>query len=241
MKIQRVAARIALLLACSQFSTLAAEPVDMAKRAEELKSLKWGMFVCWSFSTFSGKEWSPGVKDLALFKATEVDTDQWARTAKEAGMGYIDFLTKHHDGFCLWDTKTTQRKVTKAPLGKDVLRLLQQSCDKYGIKLALYFSENEFEDNKDYHPGGYSVEMKKAQLKELLTEYGADRVHLVRHTSRQGGCGRSEFPAHAGICNRIQGRRQLEAGGDWNNDRRKQDLRVQAREGPLLSAEYHQG
>ena len=55
-----------------------AEPVDMAKRAEELKSLKWGMFICWSFSTFSGKEWTPGVKDVSFFKATGCDTDQWA-------------------------------------------------------------------------------------------------------------------------------------------------------------------
>ena len=88
----------------------------MAKRAEELKNLRWGMFICWSFSTFSGKEWTGGITDVNFFRATDADTDQWARTAKEAGMGYILFLTKHHDGFCLWDTKTTDRKVTKAPL-----------------------------------------------------------------------------------------------------------------------------
>jgi alpha-L-fucosidase len=87
-------------------------------------------------------------------------------------MGYILFLTKHHDGFCLWDTKTTDRKVTKAPLGRDVLAELRKSCDKYGLKLALYFSEGEFKDRVTYHPGGYTPEMKKAQLKELLTQYG---------------------------------------------------------------------
>ena len=59
-------------------------------------------------------------------------------------MGYILFLTKHHDGFCLWDTKTTDRKVTKAPLGRDVLAELRKSCDKHGIKLALYFSEGDW-------------------------------------------------------------------------------------------------
>ncbi len=183
---------VAMMLAAVGFTASAAEPVDMAKRAEELKNLKWGMFICWSFSTFSGNEWSRGVKDVALFKATEVDTDQWARTAKEAGMGYIDFLTKHHDGFCLWDTKTTERKVTRAPLGKDVLRLLRQSCDKYGIKLALYFSENEFEDNKDYHPGGYSVEMKKAQIKELLTEYGPIEYIWFDHALGDAGLNHDE-------------------------------------------------
>ena len=66
-------------------------------------NLRWGMFICWSFSTFSGKEWTPGVMDVS-FQATGCDTDQ-SRTAQEAGMGYILFLTKHHDGFCLWDTK----------------------------------------------------------------------------------------------------------------------------------------
>ena len=81
------------------------------QRANELKDLKWGMFICWSFSTFSGTEWTdPAGKDPSFFQATDVDTDQWARTAKEAGMGYILFLAKHHDGFCLWDTKTTQFK-----------------------------------------------------------------------------------------------------------------------------------
>lgn len=92
MKIQHVAVKIALLLACSQFSTQAAEPVDMAKRAEELKNLRWGMFICWSFSTFSGSEWTEGANGVSFFKATEVDTDQWAKTAKEAGMGYILYL-----------------------------------------------------------------------------------------------------------------------------------------------------
>ena len=81
---------------------------------------------------------------MNFFRAKACDTDQWARTAKEAGMGYILFLTKHHDGFCLWDTKTTDRKVTKAPLGRDVLAELRKSCDKHGVKLALYFSEGDW-------------------------------------------------------------------------------------------------
>jgi len=165
----------------------AAAPVDLQQRAQELKDLKWGLFVCWSLSTFSGKEWTPGVTDIAAFKATGCDTDQWARTAKEAGMGYILFLTKHHDGFCLWDTKTTERKVTKAPLGCDVLAQLRRSCDKFGIKLALYFSEGEFDDNKTYHPAGYTPEMKKAQLKELLTEYGPIEYIWFDHAQTDGG------------------------------------------------------
>lgn len=181
------------LLAAIALATTAAEPVDMSVRAEELKNLKWGMFICWSFSTFSGTEWTPGVQDVAFFTATEVDTDQWARTAKEAGMGYILFLAKHHDGFCLWDTATTDRKVTAAPLGRDVLVELKQSCDKYGIKLALYFSEGEWQwpnkpDGTRYqNNGGYNPEMKKAQLRELLTQFGPIEYIWFDHAIGDGG------------------------------------------------------
>jgi alpha-L-fucosidase len=187
---------IAACIAALSANTLwAAETVDMQRRAAELKNLRWGMFVCWSFSTFSGKEWTPGMKDLAAFRATRCDTDQWARTAKEAGMGYILFLTKHHDGFCLWDTKTTARKVTKAPLGRDVLAELRKSCDKYGIRLALYFSLGEFADNKDYHPGGYTPEMQKAQLKELCTQYGPIEFFWMDCAQGDGGLDRQKITA----------------------------------------------
>jgi alpha-L-fucosidase len=187
---------LALAIVCAaSFGSPAAKAVDMKKRAEELKSLKWGMFVCWSFSTFSGTEWTPGVKDITAFRATACDTDQWARTAKEAGMGYILFLTKHHDGFCLWDTKTTARKVTRAPLGRDVLKELRASCDKHGIRLALYFSLGEFADNKDYHPGGYRPEMQKAQLKELCTQYGPIEFFWMDCAQGNGGLDRREITA----------------------------------------------
>jgi hypothetical protein len=63
-------------------------------RVEALKNQRFGMFICWSFSTFSGREWTPGVTNVELFGAKKCDTDQWARTAKEAGMGYILFPTK---------------------------------------------------------------------------------------------------------------------------------------------------
>jgi len=171
--------------------------IDMASRAEELKNLRWGMFICWSFSTFSGKEWTPGVKDVGFFKATGCDTDQWAQTAQEAGMGYILFLTKHHDGFCLWDTQTTDRKVTRSPLGRDVLAELRKSCDKHGIRLALYFSEGDWTwpgavDGKGGNGGGSQPEVKKAQLKELLTRYGPIEYVWFDHAVGDGGLSHKE-------------------------------------------------
>jgi len=170
-------------------------PAVSEARVEALKNLRFGMFVCWSFSTFSGKEWTRGVTNIDLFAAKDCDTDQWAKTAKEAGMGYILFLTKHHDGFCLWDTDTTGRKVTKAPLGRDVLAEVRKSCDKYGLKLALYFSEGEFADNGLYHPGGYTPELKKAQLAELLTRYGPVEYIWFDHAQTDGGLSHAETAA----------------------------------------------
>ena len=161
-------------------------------RAAQVRDMKWGMFICWSFSTFSGQEWTPTqAKDAGYFKASGCDTDQWCQTAKDAGMGYILFLTKHHDGFCLWDTKTTEKKVTNSPLGIDVLAKLRKSCDKTGIKLALYFSEGDWNwpgavDGKG-NQGGSNPEMKKAQLEELLTQYGPIEFWWMDHAVGDGG------------------------------------------------------
>jgi len=182
--------------AAARPSTPPVDKVDPDRRAKELQQLRFGMFICWSFSTFSGREWTGGVKDVSFFKAASCDTDQWARTAKEAGMGYILFLTKHHDGFCLWDTKTTDRKVTKAPLGKDVLAAVRKSCDKYGVKLALYFSEGDWTwpgavDGKG-KKGGSNPAVKKAQLKELCTQYGPIEFFWMDHATGDGGLGHKE-------------------------------------------------
>jgi len=165
-------------------------------RVKQMQDMKWGMFICWSFSSFYGQEWTPTKgKDASFFKATGCDTDQWCRTAKDAGMGYILFLAKHHDGFCLWDTKTTEKKVTNSPLGVDVLAKLRKSCDKYGIKLALYFSEGDWNwpgavDGK--RNGGKNPEVKKAQLKELLTKYGPIEFWWIDHAIGTGGLSHKE-------------------------------------------------
>jgi alpha-L-fucosidase len=185
----------------------AADVPDISRRTQELKDLRWGLFVCWSFSTFSGQEWTPGVTNVNAFKATGCDTEQWVKTAKEAQMGYILFLTKHHDGFCLWDTKTTHRKVTESPLGRDVLRELRAACDKHRLKLALYFSEGEWDwpnkpDGTRYQAnGGYNPDMKKAQLRELLTEYGPVEYIWFDHAIGDGGLSHAETMA---FCKALQ-------------------------------------
>jgi alpha-L-fucosidase len=201
MKRDAVVVLIMTMFVCGCAST---PEINMTKlpdeiRAQQIKDMKLGMFICWSFSTFSGQEWTPTLdKDASYFKATGCDTDQWCRTAREAGMNYILFLTKHHDGFCLWDTATTEKKVTNSPLGIDVLAKLRESCDKYGIKLALYFSEGDWNwpgavDGKGYDKGsGKNPEMKKAQLKELLTNYGPIEFWWMDHAVGTGGLSHKE-------------------------------------------------
>lgn len=142
-------------------------PLPDSIRIKNILSLKWGMFLHWSLGTFSNQEWTKDIDDVNFFNATAVNTDQWCKAAKDSGMGYIIFVAKHHDGFCMWDTQTTEFKVTNSPLKKDVLAELRKSCDKYGIKMCLYFSEGDWR-----WPNYKNAELKKAQLTELFTQYG---------------------------------------------------------------------
>jgi len=194
-----------VLLSCQgQNSEDITMKLDNNIRAQQIKDLKFGMFICWSLSTFSGYEWTRSVTDVSFFKATGCDTDQWYETAQNAGMNYILFLTKHHDGFCLWDTKTTEFKVTNSPLGIDVLAKLRKSCDKYGIKLALYFSEDDWTwikgelpqdgfkpDQPKYRDPiwrtGQDSTLKKQQLEELCTNYGPIEFFWMDYAQGTGG------------------------------------------------------
>ena len=195
---------VIFLSSCTSSPQINKNKIPDEARAEQISDLKFGMFICWSFSTFSGSEWTRGVKDVGFFKATGCDTDQWCKTAKDAGMSYILFLTKHHDGFCLWDTATTDWKVTKSPLGIDVLAKLRKSCDRHGIKLALYYSEGDWTwikgeipkdgltpQNKNWGDliwkSGKNAELKKAQLKELCTQYGPIEFFWMDHAQSDGG------------------------------------------------------
>ena len=194
MKTQPFAAVLTLAMAGA---AIAAEPAINANkisnevRAQQIKDMKFGMFICWSFSTFSGYEWTPGVEDIDFFNPTGFDPDQWCHVAKDASMQYILFLTKHHDGFCLWDTKTTDRNVTntKALKGIDVLAEVKKACEKHDLKLALYFSEGDWSwsERKDIHQSVPRPEIKKAQLKELLTQYGQIEFFWMDHAISDGG------------------------------------------------------
>lgn len=169
-------------------SAINANKIPDAVRAQQIKDLRFGMFVCWSFSSVSGQEWTKEPRGPEFFNVTGCDTNQWCETAKAAGMKYILFLAKHHDGFCLWDTKTTDLKVTQSPLKLDVLAQLRKSCDKHGLKLALYFSEGDWRHPRNTpEKEKQAIELKKAQLKELCTLYGPIEFFWMDHAACGNG------------------------------------------------------
>ena len=100
-------------------------------------------FVHFGPNTFTGREWGDGREDPAVFHPASLDTDQWCAVMKAAGMSLVVLTVKHHDGFCLWQTRCTAHSVASSPWrgGRgDVLGDLSRSCAKHGIKLGVYLS-----------------------------------------------------------------------------------------------------
>lgn len=110
------------------------------KYQQEQMDRKFGMFIHFGVNTFGNVEWSDGMIQALSYKPAEIDADQWVRTAYEAGMNYVIMITKHHDGFCLWDTKYTEYCVRNSGNKTDVIKEVAKACEKYGIKLGLYYS-----------------------------------------------------------------------------------------------------
>lgn len=102
-------------------------------------------FIHFGINTFTGREWGNGKENSVLFNPQgQVDTDQWCRVMKEAGMTKIMMTVKHHDGFCLWQTRYNDNFSVKTSPWKngkgDVYRMLAQSAKKYGLKMGVYIS-----------------------------------------------------------------------------------------------------
>ena len=114
-------------------------PRQLSYHAEEFIA-----FVHFGPNTFSGREWGTGKENPVLFNPPQVDTDQWCRAFKAAGMKKVILTVKHHDGYCLWQTRYNKTfSVHQSPWkdGKgDVLRLLADSCQKHGLRLGVYLS-----------------------------------------------------------------------------------------------------
>ena len=160
-------------------------------------SNKFGMFIHWGLYSLTKLQEQAVIrydldkveyeKLIYKFNPKKFNPDKWVKLAKKCGMDYICFTTKHHDGFCMWDTKYTDYNIMNTPYKKDVLKMLAKSCAKYGIKLSLYYSNPDWNHPYGYNPNSTHqwlavnknkpdldkyVDFVKNQISELLTNYG---------------------------------------------------------------------
>lgn len=138
-----------------------------------IQEMKFYAFVHYGVNTFTNREWGNGKESEAVFNPKKQNTDQWCSAIKDAGMKGVILTCKHHDGFCLWPSKTTEHSVKNSPYknGKgDVVREVSESCKKYGLKFGVYLSPWD-RNAKCYGTPEYN-DFYIAQLTELLTGYG---------------------------------------------------------------------
>ncbi len=166
---------------------------------EAWQDMRFGMFLCWGPVSLTGKEigWSrgepawgrrPGMRGgkgptpaevydnlYKQWKPDRFDAEHWVKVAKEAGQKYLIFLVKHHDGFCLYDTKLTDYKSTgPASAWKvDVMKAVADACHKHDLKLMIYYSQPDWR-HPDYLGERHDryIEYLHGQIRELLTNYG---------------------------------------------------------------------
>ena len=197
----RISSWLFILLGSSVMSVgfaRAAEPLTPNTMARgEFQDRKFGLFVHWGVYSLLGKgEWVMDRDQIPIveyeklpprFNPAEFDAENWVKTAKAAGMKYITVTAKHHDGFCMYDSKLTQFDIVDAtPYGKDPLKALADSCRKHKITLFFYYSLLDWH-HPDYFPRGRTgkhsgretkgdwaryLEYYRGQVGELCTNYG---------------------------------------------------------------------
>ncbi len=158
---------------------------------------RFGMFIHWGLYSILGwheqHQWRARVpreeyvKLQQRWNPVKFNPDEWLDQMEKAGMKYVCLTTKHHDGFCLWDTKQTKYNTMNTPYSKDVLRMLSDACHRRGVPLCLYYSivdwnQPNYPNQGRHHelqpqPGdqpdmGKYMEFLKEQVRELCTNYG---------------------------------------------------------------------
>ncbi len=136
---------------------------------KDLIARQYGMFIHFGINTYNDVEWSDGKLPASSFNPNnnKLDVDSWVRTAYEAGMKYVIVLTKHHDGFCYWETDTTEYSVKYSPCKTDIIMEAKKACEKYGLKLGLYYSLWDRHE-KCYKKHDQYVAFMEKQFRELL-------------------------------------------------------------------------
>jgi len=157
---------------------------------------RYGMFIHFGLYTFFAKQeqvlWRWGMKyqeyDQALdeFRLEYFDAREWLDLAEANGMRYLVITAKHHDGFCLWDTKLTDYNVMRTPFGKDIIKLLSEECHRRNFPLVIYYSvvdwhnptypnigrSHEIHTDPKFHDGKKYLSFLTEQVRELCTNYG---------------------------------------------------------------------
>lgn len=162
------------------------EPKPSEKPSKHQKrqiARKYGMFVHFGINTFHDTEWSDGSFPAMSYAPTAIDARQWVHTVREAGMKYLILVAKHHDGFCLWDSKFTDYDVANSANPTNVIEEVAKECKKQGIGLGLYYSlwDRKFNpDTKNVEDDQSYNEYMIAQLNELMdiTEKYTDIVEF---------------------------------------------------------------
>ena len=135
--------------------------------------LRFGMFLHFNMATFQDREWGDPTSSPSLFHPTALNTDQWAATAQLANMTWGCLTTRHHDGFCIWPTKTGAASVRQTSHSTDVVRAYANSFRKAGLRVGLYYSILSLRDDiRHFNLTPPKVKLIKDQLTELFTQYG---------------------------------------------------------------------
>lgn len=166
------------LLTSDQKVKLAAYVVPTPRQLE-WQQLELTAFIHFGMNTFTGREWGDGSEDPKLFNPTNFDAEQWVSTLQQAGFKMLILTAKHHDGFCLWPTRTTRHSVASSRWQNghgDIVKEVKDACDKYNMKFGVYLSPwdrnaESYGDSPKYNA------MLVEQLTELLTNYG--EIHEV--------------------------------------------------------------
>lgn len=139
-------------------------------------------FVHFGMNTMTDKEWGDGTETTAMFNPEKVDTDQWCKVFKESGSRGVIFTAKHHDGFALWDTKTTDFNVMNSGYPHDIVRMMAESCKKAGLKFGIYLSPWDIHEPSYGKAGGindigsynYVFYRQVSEVLDIVREVGVE-------------------------------------------------------------------